>query len=70
MPPTVSPGEKITVHNSDDVAHTVTADTAKSLFDVNIPPSGNATLTAPDKPGSYKFHCNYHANMHGTLTVR
>ncbi len=68
VPAHVSPGEKITVHNEDSTAHTVTADVGNA-FNVNVPPSGTATFTAPAKPGSYAFHCTYHANMHGKLTV-
>lgn len=66
---TVSPGEKISVHNNDSEAHTVTADTGDK-FDVTVAPSATATFTAPDTAGSYAFHCTYHAEMHGTLTVR
>ena len=64
----VTPGAKIMVHNGDSEAHTVTADTGKA-FDVMVPASATVTLTAPSKPGTYKFHCNYHSNMHGSLTV-
>ncbi|WP_259376023.1 cupredoxin domain-containing protein [Rhodococcus koreensis] len=28
-----------------------------------------ATLTVPPAPGTYPFHCTYHSNMHGDLTV-
>ncbi len=69
MPPSVPAGATITVHNKDDVAHTVTADTGHA-FGVTIPASGTATFTAPATAGSYPFHCTYHANMHATLTVR
>ncbi len=68
VPAHVSPGEKITVRNEDSTAHTVTAD-AGSAFSVTVPPSGTATFTAPAKPGTYPFHCTYHAEMHGKLTV-
>ena len=68
VPAHVSPGEKITVHNEDSTAHTVTAD-AGSAFSVTVAPSGTATFTAPAKPGTYPFHCTYHASMHGKLTV-
>jgi plastocyanin len=47
----------------------VTADTG-DMFDVNVPASATATFTAPAKAGSYAFHCTYHAEMHGMLTVR
>jgi plastocyanin len=70
VPPRVSPGQKVSVRNADAVAHTVTADAGKSLFDVAVPPSGSVTFTAPAKPGRYPLHCTYHANMHATLVVR
>jgi plastocyanin len=63
------PGEKVSVHNDDSVAHTVTAD-AGDKFDVTVAPSVTATFTAPAAAGSYPFHCTYHAEMHGALTVR
>jgi plastocyanin len=28
------------------------------------------TFAAPTTPGTYPFHCRYHANMHGVLTVQ
>ncbi|MDQ6849773.1 MAG: cupredoxin domain-containing protein [Actinomycetota bacterium] len=64
----IRPGQKIMVHNEDSQAHTVTADQAGS-FDVTVPASATVMLTAPSKAGSYKYHCNFHSNMHGTLTV-
>ncbi len=64
----ISAAQLITVKNEDSQAHTVTSDTG-GVFDVMVPASGTATLTAPSKPGAYKFHCSYHANMHASLTV-
>ncbi|MEO8888478.1 MAG: cupredoxin domain-containing protein [Jatrophihabitantaceae bacterium] len=63
-----APGTKISVTNRDDTAHTVTADTGKT-FDVTIQPGKTEMITAPMKPGTYKFHCTFHAEMHGTITV-
>jgi len=34
-----------------------------------VPGGSTQTFTAPSKAGSYKFHCNIHSSMHGTLTV-
>ncbi|POH56776.1 cupredoxin domain-containing protein [Arthrobacter glacialis] len=65
---TVSPGAEITVTNEDIEAHTITADTANA-FDVNIQ-VGTTTFTAPTEPGAYPYHCNFHGNMKGTLTVK
>lgn len=60
----------LTITNMDSAAHTVTADDG-SAFDVDVKGSGGtATLTAPSTPGTYTYHCRYHPNMHGTLTVR
>lgn len=70
VPAAVSPGQQITVVNKDDTSHTVTADQG-NLFDVRVSGGGGvATITAPTTPGTYPFHCKYHANMHGTLTVQ
>ncbi len=69
-PVSVAPGAKVTVTNMDSVEHTVTADQG-SAFDVEVKENGGtATITAPSQPGTYAFHCRYHANMHGTLTVK
>lgn len=57
------------MQNKDGVAHTVTADSG-AAFDVMVPASGSASITAPSKPGTYPFHCKYHGNMHGTLVVQ
>jgi plastocyanin len=68
-PLSVSAGATVTVTNTDAAEHTVTADDG-SAFDVEVKSSGTARFTAPSKPGTYPFHCTYHVNMHGTLTVK
>lgn len=69
-PVTVAPGAVVMVINMDSAAHTVTVDQG-SAFDVNVAGSGGtATFTAPSAPGTYPYHCIYHPNMHGTLTVK
>ena len=67
-PVSVSPPAKLTVHNMDGEAHTVTADSGGS-FDSPAHP-GNSSFTAPTTPGSYPFHCNIHPEMHGVLVVK
>jgi plastocyanin len=70
VPPPVSPGARISVVNNDEAAHSVTAD-VNGAFDIRISGGGGTeTLTAPTAPGTYPFHCKYHENMHGTLTVQ
>ncbi|MCO4239766.1 cupredoxin domain-containing protein [Pseudarthrobacter sp. MDT3-28] len=65
---TVSPGATVSVTNEDIEAHTITADTGDA-FDANIQ-VGTGTFTAPVEPGTYPYHCNFHGNMKGTLTVK
>lgn len=65
---TVSPGATINVTNADIEAHTITADQGPA-FDAVIP-VGTGTFTAPAKPGTYTYHCNFHGNMKGTLVVK
>lgn len=68
-PVTVSPGARVTVTNLDSAPHTVTADDG-SAFNVDVKGSGGTgTFTAPMQPGTYTYHCIYHPQMHGTLTV-
>ena len=64
----VKAGATVTVKNEDGFAHTVTAD--NGAFNTNnIDGDKTVTFTAPSTPGTYKFHCNIHSSMHGTLTV-
>ena len=63
----VSPGATVSVMNMDGEAHTVTAD--EGAFDVQVAGGATGTFTAPTTPGTYAFHCTYHANMHGVLVV-
>ena len=65
---TVNAGATVTVKNSDITTHTLAADDGG--FDTGNVFAGKATtFVAPTKPGTYKFHCNIHANMHGVLDV-
>jgi plastocyanin len=68
-PLTVSPGATVMVMNNDSETHTVTADTG-GAFDVTATAGASTTFTAPTKPGSYPFHCSFHSDMHGSLTVK
>jgi plastocyanin len=69
VPPSLSPGQKLTIVNNDEANHTVTAD--NNSFDIVISGSGGVMdFTAPTTPGTYPFHCKYHSNMHGVLTVQ
>jgi len=64
---TVKTGSTVTVKNTDDTAHTVTA--LDGSFDTKpIQPGKSATFTV-SKAGTFKYHCNIHSQMHGSLTV-
>jgi plastocyanin len=65
----VKAGATVTVHNDGPSTHTVTADTTGG-FNVTIDSGKDATFTAPSTAGTYKFHCNIHPFMKGTLTVQ
>jgi plastocyanin len=64
----VPAGSTVTVKNNSSAQHTVTEDTGGG-FNVTIDAGKTATFTAPSTPGTYKYHCNIHSFMHGTLTV-
>jgi plastocyanin len=70
-PPEVSvaPGGEVTWKNKGSAQHTATFDDVPLDTKV-VAPGGDATLTAPDKPGSYSYRCNIHpAKMRGVLVV-
>ncbi|HEY1740104.1 MAG TPA: cupredoxin domain-containing protein [Acidimicrobiia bacterium] len=64
----VRAGATVTIANKDDTAHTVSADNG-AFNTAPIFGGTSAHFRAPQTPGTYKFHCNIHANMHGVLTV-
>ena len=65
----VAPGTTITVKNLDDAEHTVTSDSSGLFRADDVKQGSPKTITAPTKPGTYTFHCEYHSSMHGSLTV-
>jgi plastocyanin len=58
----------VMVTNDDSEAHTVTSDQT-GMFAVTVQPGETATFHAPSTSGSYAYHCDFHANMHGSLVV-
>ncbi len=68
-PSTVKAGTKITISNADDAPHTLTQEGDARTFDsgtIKGKQSGSVTFS---KPGSYKYFCEFHATMKGTVTV-
>lgn len=65
---TVSIGDTIVWTNSDIVSHTVTA--ADGSFDSGEIKPGKSWKFVAKKPGTFRYFCAPHPNMHGTLTVK
>jgi plastocyanin len=65
----VAPGARVTIQNGDSQSHTVTS-IQPGVFGVTIGGGVTSTLTAPKKPGSYRFLCTFHPQMKGVLVVR
>ena len=66
----VKPGQHVSVVNDDQASHSLASD-GNDAFDIRVSGGGGTTmLTAPMTPGTYEFHCKYHAGMHGSLIVQ
>ena len=61
-------GQRISVVNSDRVTHTLSADD-KSFNTGKIGGGAKTTFTIA-KAGTYKFHCDIHQYMNGTIIVK
>ena len=64
---TVKVGTRLTWTNSDSTAHTATADQG-SLDTGTITRAQSKTIDF-GHPGTYAYHCAFHAFMRGTITV-
>ena len=65
---TVKQGSTVVWNNKDGTAHTVTSDDGTS-FDSKTLESGSTFSYVANAVGSFPYHCNFHSNMKGTLTV-
>ena len=65
---TVKAGTHVTWTNHDQTAHTATAN--NNSFDTGtIAPKASQTVDFK-QPGTYKYHCAFHAFMTGTVVVK
>jgi plastocyanin len=64
---TVKAGQKVTVVNEDTAEHTVNVQ--GTGIDVTVPGGSDGTFKAPAAAGKYALTCDFHSDMHGTLTV-
>ena len=65
---TVDKGAKVTFSNSDTAPHTATAD--DKSFDTGTLNKGDKKSVTLGKPGTYKYHCSFHAFMEGEIVVK
>jgi plastocyanin len=65
---TVRAGTSVTWTNHDATAHTATANDSASFDTGTINPHHSRTVRFTH-PGSYSYHCAFHAFMTGTITV-
>jgi plastocyanin len=69
----VAAGQEVTlkVANGDYMQHNFTFKAAKVAKNLPIDATTTIRLTAPQKPGLYRFYCKYHLQMmEGAVTVR
>jgi plastocyanin len=69
----VAAGQKVTlkVANTDFMQHNFTFKAAKVAMNLPVDKTTTIELTAPAKPGLYRFWCKYHLQMmEGAVTVR
>lgn len=66
---TVSPGAVVSVTNTDQVTHTLTA-TGGEFNTGDISPKVTKTFKAPMQPGTYHYICDIHQYMMGSITVK
>jgi len=65
---TVKVGEKVTWTNEDPAKHHVISDTG-STFDSGVMSEKQTYSVTADKAGTFKYHCNIHETMKGTIVV-
>jgi plastocyanin len=69
----VAAGQQFTIKvaNADYMQHNFTFKEAKVAKNLPVDATTTIKLTAPEKPGLYRFYCKYHLQMmEGAVTVR
>jgi plastocyanin len=69
----VAAGQKVTIKvaNADYMQHNFTFKAAHVAENLPVDKTTTIELTAPTKPGLYRFYCKYHLQMmEGAVTVR
>jgi plastocyanin len=65
----VNPGERVTVTNTDNVGHTVSAMNG-TFVTRDLAKGQSVSFLAPRRPGVYGYYCAIHQFMQGVLVVR
>jgi len=65
---TVKAGSEVTWTNSDEAAHTATAD--DSSFDTGDLDQGDSKSVTFGKPGTFTYYCRFHPFMKASVEVR
>lgn len=66
--PDLAPSETLTIVNLDSVRHTFSSDDG-SWERVEIAGNSEASFVAPDDAGTYRFFCEVHPDMGGSITI-
>lgn len=64
----ISVGSSVAWTNNHTLAHTATADSG-AWDSGTIAPGATSSAITFNTPGTFAYHCNFHANMHGTVIV-
>ena len=65
---TVAAGTAVTFTNRDPTAHTATTTSAPG-FDTGTLKQGQSRTITLSRPGTYRYYCQFHPFMHGSITV-
>ena len=64
----ITAGSSVSWTNNHSFAHTATAD--GGAWDTgSIPAGGSSGAVTFNTPGTFAYHCRFHADMHGTIIV-
>jgi plastocyanin len=61
-------GAKVTWHNADSAEHTVTSDARD--FDISSLKGGRSGSVVFRTAGTFRYHCDFHPFMKGSVVVR
>ena len=64
---TVKKGTTVTWTNKDNTSHSVDSDNGK--FESKTLHNGDTFTFTFNSTGTFKYHCDFHSSMHGTVTV-